>query len=79
MLTEKELETPAHLAFGPPAGQPGEPVWSEGLDFASLREAIHVAMSEEPPPGRAPYLRLEGGRVLGPAELEPIWSSLQGP
>lgn len=79
MLTEKDLESPAHLAFGPPVGQTGEPAWHDSRDFASLREAIHVAMSEEPPPGRAPYLKLEGGRVLGPDELEPIWASLQGP
>ncbi len=76
MLTKDELDAPAHLQYEPISGQ-GHP--SDVTEFASLREAIHWAMTNEAPAGTHAVIRAVSGAVLGPRQLEEIWSSLQGP
>jgi hypothetical protein len=80
MLTPTDLDGPARLQYataGQDTADPGG--WSQAREFASLREALHLAMAEEAPPGKAPFIRAESGLVLGPAMLEGLWTSLQGP
>ncbi|PVE26325.1 hypothetical protein DC522_00770 [Microvirga sp. KLBC 81] len=77
MLTKDDLDSPAHLQYEPIAGQQGHP--SDVTEFASLREAVHWAMTNEAPAGTHAVIRAASGAVLGPRHLEEIWSSLQGP
>jgi hypothetical protein len=80
MLTATELNAPARLLFGPFL-QPGKAAfdWTGAREFASLREAVHVAMTEEPPAGQEAYIRTDSGTVLGPSDLQALFDSLQGP
>ncbi len=81
MLTEAELNSPAQLQYGPAdADAAGDPIsWENARAFTSLREALHVTMTEEAPPGQVAYIRAESGHILQPEVLEQLWSSLQGP
>lgn len=81
MLSEADLNAPAHLRFEPAAGRAGrEPAdWSDAREFASLREAVHWSMNAEAPPGTHAVIRTASGQVIGPEHLEEIWSSVQGP
>ena len=80
MLTETEMDAPAHLQYEPigaQGGGQGQP--SAVREFPSLREAVHWAMNNEAPAGMQTVIRAASGAVLGPRHLEEIWSSLQGP
>ena len=79
MLTQTEMDAPAHLQYEPigQGGSPGHP--SDVREFPSLREAVHWAMNNEAPAGMQAVIRAASGAVLGPRHLEEIWSSLQGP
>jgi hypothetical protein len=82
MLTNAELDSPARLSYGRAnLDAPGEPAdWSAGREFATLREAVHVAMTESAPAGTEPYIMVMGnGRVLAPSTLHNLFESLQGP
>ena len=81
MLTEAELDAPAQLQYGPANADAAEdPIsWKNARAFTSLREALHVTMTEEAPPGQVAYIRAENGHILKPEVLEQLWSSLQGP
>ncbi len=80
MLTSTDLDGPAQLLYWTAASETDEPTgWSEAREFATLREAIHLAMTEEPPPSKAPFIRAESGFTLRPEMLEGLFSSLQGP
>jgi hypothetical protein len=81
MLTDSDLNAPAHLAFGP-AGTEGAEAqidWNGARSFDTLREALHRTMTEEAPAGQLAFLRTSSGRVLPPEELETLYASLQGP
>jgi hypothetical protein len=79
MLTAAELDAPAQVGYGPANALPEHDVnWNDARSFASLREALHVTMNEEPPPGEVAYIRAANGHVLRPEQLEQLWSSLQG-
>lgn len=78
MLTPSDLDAPARLRYGPP-GSTQEIDWSGARDFASLREALHMAMTQEPPAGQEPTIRLASGAVLGGSQLQSLFDSLQGP
>jgi hypothetical protein len=81
MLNAAELDAPAQLLYGSSAGgyTEGSPDWRRARRFPSLREAIHVAMTEEAPAGQEPFIKLDDGRVLQPATLHAMFESLQGP
>jgi len=81
MLTQTELDAPAQVGYGPANADVSEHNvnWNDARSFASLREALHVTMNEEPPPGEVAYIRAANGHVLRPELLEQLWSSLQGP
>ncbi len=81
MLTEAELNAPAKLQYrSADADAAEDPIsWDRARTFTSLREALHVTMTEEAPPGQVAYIRAENGHVLRPEVLEQLWSSLQGP
>ena len=81
MPTKADLDAPADLAYplAGPGFDPGQIDWSAAKTFPSLREALHVAMNEEPPAGRHAVIRAASGRVLLPDALDEIWASLQGP
>lgn len=81
MLTEADLDAPAQLHYGPAAVELADSQidWSDARAFASLREALHWAMTAETPAGRAAFIRASSGFVLRPEMLEGLWSSLQGP
>jgi hypothetical protein len=81
MLTETDLNAPAHLAYRPAGGGAagGAIDWEGAQSFGSLREALHWSMSAEAPAGQAAFIRTASGTVLEPETLETLWSSLQGP
>jgi len=79
MLTKDELDAPAHLQYEPIGTKAGQGHPSDVREFATLREAVHWAMNNEPPAGMEAFIRTASGAVLGPRHLEEIWSSLQGP
>ena len=80
MLTDADLNGPAHLAYEPAAGTAdGQIDWDQARPFASLREALHWAMTAEAPPGKEAFIRASSGAVLRPEMLDGLWSSLQGP
>jgi hypothetical protein len=81
MLTATELNAPAQVGYGRANAEfPEHDIhWKDARSFASLREALHVTMNEEPPPGEVAYIRAANGHVLRPELLEQLWSSLQGP
>lgn len=80
MLTETDMDGPAHLQYEPiGAGEGGQGHPSDVREFSSLREAVHWAMNNEAPAGMQAVIRAASGAVLGPRHLEEIWSSLQGP
>jgi hypothetical protein len=81
MLTETELDAAAQVGYWPANADVSEHNmnWNDARSFASLREALHVTMNEEPPPGEVAYIRAANGHVLRPELLEQLWSSLQGP
>jgi hypothetical protein len=81
MLTETDLDAPAQLQYEP-AGvdlTDAQISWTDAREFPSLREALHWAMTEEPPSGKAAFIRAASGFVLRPAMLEGLWASLTGP
>jgi hypothetical protein len=81
MLSENDLNSPADLTYEPAGAEIAERQidWSEAQSFASLREALHWAMTADVPAGRQAYIRASSGVVLRPEMLEGLWSSLQGP
>jgi len=80
MVTEKDWDAPAHLQFEPMGAQGGgQDAPSDIREFASLREAVHWSMNAEAPAGMHAVIRTASGEVIGPEELEELWSSLQGP
>jgi hypothetical protein len=81
MLTDADLNAPAHLAYEPAgADRTGKQIdWSDAHPFASLREALHWAMTAEVPAGKDAFIRTSSGSVLRPEMLDGLWSSLQGP
>ena len=63
MLTKADLEAPAHLAYVT-QGQKIDTAntnWSGGEEIATLREALHRAVTEDPPPGRHAVIRAKSG------------------
>jgi hypothetical protein len=78
MLTPSDLDAPARLRYGPP-GSTHDVDWSGAREFASLREALHVAMTEEAPAGQEPFIRTGSGTILGQSTLQGLFDSLQGP
>ncbi len=79
MLTDTDLDAPAHLQYEPIGTTGGQGPAGDVREFASLREAIHWAMNNEAPAGMHAVIRAASGAVLGPRHLEEIWASLQGP
>ncbi len=81
MLTDADLNAPAHLAYEPAGSDLAEKQidWGEAHPFASLREALHWAMTAEVPAGKDAFIRTSSGFVLRPEMLDGLWSSLQGP
>jgi uncharacterized protein (DUF1810 family) len=75
MLTATELDAPAQVGYGPAnADFPEHDIqWKDARSFASLREALHITMNEEPPPGEVAYIRAANGHVLRPELLEQLW------
>ena len=80
MLTSTDLDAPAKLLYWNAASVDDEPTgWSEGREFPTLREAIHLAMTEDPPAGKAPFIKAESGFTLRPEMLDGLFASFQGP
>ncbi|MGO4573437.1 hypothetical protein [Microvirga sp. 2TAF3] len=81
MLSKEDLDARASLKFETAGAHldGGRIDWSDAENFDSLREAMHWAMTAEPPPGKEPYIRTASGRVLDPDMLEQVWVSVQGP
>ena len=80
MLTSTDLDAPARLLYWSAASEADEPTgWDEAQEVPTLREAIHLAMTEEAPAGKAPFIRAESGFLLRPEMLEGLFASLQGP
>lgn len=81
MLTEAELSAPAQVRYEPASADPPEDdiSWNGTRIFSSLREALHVTMTEAVPPGQVAYIRAKSGHILQPEVLEQLWLSLQGP
>ncbi|KAB0265603.1 hypothetical protein [Microvirga brassicacearum] len=81
MLTKADLEAPAQLAY---VAQ-GEKIdaaridWAGGEEIATLREALHRAVSEEAPPARHAVIRAKSGQIVTPDQLDELWDSIQGP
>lgn len=81
MLSDSDLDGPAHLRFETAASAPDDAAidWSGARSFPTLREALHWAMTAEAPPGQDAFIRTSSGRVLRPDMLEQLWASVQGP
>ncbi|MXQ13630.1 hypothetical protein [Microvirga makkahensis] len=81
MVPKTDWDAPAHLQYEPIIEARGsahrDP--SDVTEFKNLREAVHWAMNNEAPAGMHAVIRTSSGAVLGPAMLEEIWLSLQGP
>jgi hypothetical protein len=81
MVPKTDWDAPAHLQYEPITVSQGsaqrDP--SDVTEFKNLREAVHWAMNNEAPAGMHAVIRTSSGAVLGPAMLEEIWLSLQGP
>lgn len=81
MVPKTDWDAPAHLQYepitAPKGGAHRDP--SDVTEFDNLREAVHWAMNHEAPAGMQTVIRTSSGAVLGPAMLEEIWLSLQGP
>ncbi|MEZ0171931.1 hypothetical protein [Microvirga sp. TS319] len=81
MVPKTDWDAPAHLQYEPivaPKGGAHRDA-SDVTEFKNLREAVHWAMTNEAPAGKQAVIRTSSGAVLGPAMLEEIWLSLQGP
>ncbi len=64
MLTKADLEAPALLAYVA-QGQKLDTAhtdWTGGEEIATLREALHRAVTEDPPPARHAVIRTKSGR-----------------
>ena len=81
MLTKSDLDAPARLAYVAQGAEDrtGGIDWAGGQRPATLREALHRAVSEEPPPARHAVIRTQSGVVIKPDELDVLWDSVQGP
>ncbi|MBM6592845.1 hypothetical protein [Microvirga pudoricolor] len=81
MLTETDLNAPAVIQYETAGAtiDEGQVDWSDGREFASLREALHWAETSEAPAGQEAYIRAASGFVIRPEMLEGLWASLQGP
>ena len=80
MLTNTDLDAPARVQYWNAASETDEPTgWSEAQAFPTLREALHVVMTQEAPAGKAPFIRAESGFTLRPEMLDGLFASLQGP
>mgnify|MGYP001159207185 CR=1 FL=1 len=81
MVTKEDLDSHASVAFERAGAHldGGRIDWNHAERFDSLREALHWAMTAEPPPGKNAYVLTASGRVLDPDLLEQIWTSVQGP
>lgn len=80
MVPKTDWDAPAHLQYEPIGTPQGGGLHaSDVTEFKNLREAVHWAMNNEAPAGMQAVIRTSSGAVLGPAMLEEIWLSLQGP
>ena len=80
MLTSTDLDAPARLLYWTAAGETDAPSgWAEAERVPTLREAIHRAMTQDPPAGKAPFIQAQSGFTLRPEMLEGLFASLQGP
>ena len=81
MMAEKDWDAPAHVQFEPMGATGGSGTNGSGeiREFSSLREALHWTMNADAPAGTHAVIRTASGEVIGPEELEELWSSLQGP
>ena len=80
MVKNTDLDAPARLLYWNAASEADQPnEWGEAQDFPTLREAIHLAMTDDPPAGKAPFIQTESGFTLRPEMLEGLFTSLQGP
>jgi hypothetical protein len=81
MLTKADLNAPAQLHYEKVGASTDKAQrdWGGAREFPSLREAVHVAMTEEAPAGTHAVIRAASGHVLEPEHLEEIWASVQGP
>jgi len=79
MVMQTDLDAPAHLQYEPLDSHGGQNAPSDIVEFPSLREAVHWAMTNEAPAGMHAVIRTASGDVIDPGHLEEIWSSLQGP
>jgi hypothetical protein len=81
MLTKADLEAPALLAYVAQGEKfdVAHTNWTGGEEIATLREALHRAVTEEPPPARHAVIRTQSGKVITPDQLDELWDSLQGP
>jgi hypothetical protein len=81
MVTEADMDSPASLQYEVAGAHIDDAQidWSDAQDFATLREAVHWAMTAETPAGKDAFIRTSSGFVLRPEMLEGLWSSLQGP
>ena len=81
MLSKSDLDAPARLAYVAQGAkvEEGGVDWASGHDLPTLREALHRAVSEEPPPARHAVIRTQSGVVIKPDDLDVLWDSVQGP
>ena len=64
MLSKSDLEAPARLAYVAQGAkvEEGSRRLGERARAATLREALHRAVSEEPPPARHAVIRTKSGQ-----------------
>ncbi|WP_406857904.1 hypothetical protein ABEG18_09910 [Alsobacter sp. KACC 23698] len=79
-VTTEELDGPARLRYCRAGdGLTDGTEWEKARRFASLREALHVVATEDPPAGAEPYVMTNVGRTLKPEQLAVTWDAIQGP
>ena len=81
MLTHTDLDSPALLQYWAAdfTATNAATDWDGAREFATLREALRFAMTEEAPPGKEPYILADSGFILEPEMLQGLLDSLQGP
>ncbi|WP_210497297.1 hypothetical protein [Microvirga antarctica] len=81
MLTEADLKSPARLAYVVQGAKLDldRIDWSGGMACQTLREALHRAVTDEPPAARHAVIRAASGTIVTPDQLDEIWASVQGP
>jgi hypothetical protein len=79
-IEEWEFESPAHLQYWPAHVHPTGPgSWDKPHLFASLREAIAAAATDQNHAAGVAWILTSGGRILRAVDIEALWLDQQAP